>query len=259
MARRHGRAQREERHASADHAAGAPRRPYRCAADGGARRPWRRLGHRHQLPTIDGRGTARRPAAAAALEQLAASALVMPHDGDRWRFAHALIHDAAYAGLLASRRRQSSTARLADRLERGPEREHAEPDRGASGGRRRRRRAIPLLARQRPSALALGAAAEAAAFWRQAADSRPTRSRGSRDDRARAARRIAFDSQRSGRRAGANAGRGPSRRRRGSGLLACSVRLPAAPSRSGRRPRAGPTEPAASHSLSRSRASRAGA
>ena len=57
------------------------------------------------------------PLDAGTFEILADSALVLPaDDGGQWRFAHALIHDAAYAGLLASRRR-ALHARLADRLE----------------------------------------------------------------------------------------------------------------------------------------------
>jgi class 3 adenylate cyclase len=104
-----------------------------------------------------------------AFEELAQSLLVVQHDGDRWRFAHALIHDAAYAGLLASRRRELH-GRLADRLERGPD--TATPGqiaahRMAAGDAAR---AVPLLREAAESALALGAVAEAAAFWRQAAD-----------------------------------------------------------------------------------------
>jgi class 3 adenylate cyclase len=104
-----------------------------------------------------------------AFEDLAESLLVVPYGGDRWRFAHALIHDAAYVGLLASRRRELH-GRLADRLERGPD--QATPGqiaahRMAAGDAAR---AIPLLREAAESAVALGAVAEAAAFWRQAAD-----------------------------------------------------------------------------------------
>ena len=104
-----------------------------------------------------------------AFEDLAQSLLVAQHRGDRWRFAHALIHDAAYAGLLASRRRELH-GRLADRLERGPG--QATPGqiaahRMAAGDAAR---AIPLLREAAESAVALGAVAEASAFWRQAAD-----------------------------------------------------------------------------------------
>jgi class 3 adenylate cyclase len=137
------------------------------------------------------------PLAADAFEQLAASALVTPHDGDRWRFAHALIHDAAYAGLLASRRRVLHE-RLADRLERGPEPStpsQIAAHRVAAGDVIR---AIPLLREAAESALALGAVAEAAASWRQAADlAAADDPAGAEIDRARAAEAvIAFDSLR---------------------------------------------------------------
>ena len=50
------------------------------------------------------------------LERVADAGLVAP-DGDAgWRFSHPLIHDTAYAGVLAARRRQLH-ARLADQLE----------------------------------------------------------------------------------------------------------------------------------------------
>ena len=102
-------------------------------------------------------------------DQLAASALVLPQDDERWRFAHTLIHDAAYAGLLASRRRVLH-GRLADRLERtlpaGTPGQIA-AHRVAAGDASR---AVPLLREAAGSAIALGAVAEAAAFWRQAAE-----------------------------------------------------------------------------------------
>jgi adenylate cyclase len=104
-----------------------------------------------------------------AFEHLAASSLVFPLDGDRWRFAHSLIHDAAYAGLLASRRRVLH-ARLADRLERGPDTTtpgQIAVHRVAAGDAVR---AIPLLREAAESALGLGAVTEAAAYWRQAAE-----------------------------------------------------------------------------------------
>jgi adenylate cyclase len=104
-----------------------------------------------------------------AFEHLAASALVQPRDDERWRFAHALIHDAAYAGLLASRRR-ALHARLADRLERGPDLStpgQIAAHRVAAGDVTR---ALPLLREAAESALGLGAVAEAASYWRQAAD-----------------------------------------------------------------------------------------
>ncbi len=101
-------------------------------------------------------------------DDLADSALIAPGDDDHWRFAHALIHDAAYAGLLASRRR-ALHARLADRLEgragiRSPG--QIASHRVAAGDAPR---AIPLLREAAESALSLGAVAEAAAYWRQAA------------------------------------------------------------------------------------------
>jgi adenylate cyclase len=126
------------------------------------------------------------PLEADAFEHLAASALVLPHGGGRWRFAHALIHDAAYAGLLASRRRDLH-ARLADRLERHPEQFSPSliaAHRVAAGDAAR---AIPLLRDAAESALGLGAATEAAAFWRQAADlAAPDDPAGAEHDRARA-------------------------------------------------------------------------
>ena len=56
------------------------------------------------------------PLALGALERVADAGLVAPEDGTTWRFSHPLIHDTAYAGVLASRRRQLH-ARLADQLE----------------------------------------------------------------------------------------------------------------------------------------------
>ena len=102
-------------------------------------------------------------------DHLAEGALIAPGDDDQWRFAHALIHDAAYAGLLASRRR-ALHGRLADRLEgragiRSPGQIAAH--RVAAGDAPR---AIPLLREAAESALSLGAVAEAAAYWRQAAE-----------------------------------------------------------------------------------------
>jgi predicted ATPase len=106
---------------------------------------------------------------AAALDRLAAAALVAPIGAGGWRFAHALIRDAAYAGMLASRRRQLH-GRLADRL--AVSAETASPGliaahRVAAGDLTR---AVPLLRDAAASAHALGAVTEAAAFWRQAAD-----------------------------------------------------------------------------------------
>ncbi len=106
---------------------------------------------------------------AGVFDRLAEAALIAPAEDGQWRFAHGLIHGAAYAGLLASRRRVLH-ALLADRLETTPE--TAAPGqiaahRVAAGDAER---ALPLLREAAESALALGAAAEAAAFWRQAAE-----------------------------------------------------------------------------------------
>jgi adenylate cyclase len=108
-------------------------------------------------------------------DHLADSALIARSDEGQWRFAHALIHDAAYAGLLATRRR-ALHARLADRLE-------GRSGAGAGAGAKSpgqiaahrvaagdALRAIPLLREAAESALSLGALAEAAAYWRQAAE-----------------------------------------------------------------------------------------
>ena len=54
------------------------------------------------------------------LDHLAEAALIRRGGDGEWRFAHALIRDAAYAGLLASRRR-ALHARLADHLEARPQ------------------------------------------------------------------------------------------------------------------------------------------
>jgi adenylate cyclase len=103
------------------------------------------------------------------LERLTAAALIAPAGEGRWRFAHALIRDAAYEGLLASRRRRLH-ARLADHLEAQP----GPPAAGRIGVHRAAAgeiaRALPHLRAAAAAALALGAPAEAAAFWRQAAD-----------------------------------------------------------------------------------------
>ena len=110
-----------------------------------------------------------RPLTPGTFDRLADAALIVPGDDDHWRFAHALIHDAAYAGLLASRRRLLH-GRVAD----GLERRDVPSTLGAIAAHRVAAgdvtRAVPLLREAGESALALGAAAEAAAFWRQAAD-----------------------------------------------------------------------------------------
>jgi class 3 adenylate cyclase len=103
------------------------------------------------------------------LDLLAEAALIRRGDEGEWRFTHGLIREAAYAGLLGSRRR-TLHARLAEHLERRP--------RAAAPGQIARHwaasgeaaRALPLLRDAAESALALGAASEAAAFWQQAAD-----------------------------------------------------------------------------------------
>ncbi len=110
-----------------------------------------------------------RPIPTGALDRLAESALVVPLDGGVWRFSHPLVHDAAYAGLLASRRRRLH-ARLADRIEAGV-RPVSVPalavHRAASGDAER---AIPLLVEAASAAQSMGAASEAAGFWRSAAE-----------------------------------------------------------------------------------------
>ena len=117
----------------------------------------------------DVEGLSDEPIEHGAFEQLAAGALIQPADGGSWRFAHALIRDAAYAGLLASRRRELH-GRLADRLAGsdefgGPGLIAAHRVAAGDGPR-----AIPLLRDAADHAMGLGAPAEAAAFWRQAAD-----------------------------------------------------------------------------------------
>jgi adenylate cyclase len=110
-----------------------------------------------------------RPIAPGALERLVDAALIVPADSGSWRFSHPLVHDAAYAGILASRRRRLH-GRLADHLEASPARISAVTiavHRAAAGDAAR---AIPLLDEAAVSALALGAVPEAAAFWRTAAD-----------------------------------------------------------------------------------------
>jgi adenylate cyclase len=131
------------------------------------------------------------PLEQATFDQLADAALIVPHENGEWRFSHTLIHDAAYAGLLASRRRALHGS-FADRLEANGS--------GTSGQVAAHRvaagdvaRAIPLLREAADSALALGAAAEAAAFWTQAANlAASDDSEAAAADRARAA--IASDS-----------------------------------------------------------------
>lgn len=124
---------------------------------------------------------------AAALDRLVGGSLLAPAGEGRWRFAHALIRDAAYAGLLASRRRLLH-ARLATVLA-------AETPPAPAGliaahllAAGETVRAIPTLREAASFALGLGALAEAAALWRQAADlGGETDPEGAAADRARAA------------------------------------------------------------------------
>ena len=107
-----------------------------------------------------------------AVEELVEGALIAPVEGEQWRFAHALIRDAAYSGLLASRRRELH-GRVADelgRVEPTPPVAWIARHRAAAGDRDR---ALPLLDEAAQLALAIGAASEAAAFWREAAELSP--------------------------------------------------------------------------------------
>ena len=112
------------------------------------------------------------------LERVADAGLVVP-DERGWRFSHPLIHDTAYAGVLAVRRRQLH-ASFADQLEarQGPRAVSLiAVHRAASGDAVR---AIPLLEAAAGAALALGAATEAASFWRTAAELTTDADRGRR-------------------------------------------------------------------------------
>lgn len=138
-----------------------------------------------------------REVATEVLERIEATAMIVPVGEGRWRFAHALTHDAAYAGLLATRRR-ALHGRLADHLEETAD--VGEPGliathRVAAGDAAR---AIPLLRAAAESARALGATAEAAGWWQQAAalataDDPAAASR----DRARAAEALGGDASES--------------------------------------------------------------
>jgi class 3 adenylate cyclase len=110
-----------------------------------------------------------RPIEPGTLDRLVDAALIVPVDDGSWRFSHPLVRDAAYAGILATRRRRLH-ARLADALEAHPGSASVVAiavHRAASGDAVR---AIPLLDEAANSALAMGAAAEAAGLWRSAAD-----------------------------------------------------------------------------------------
>ena len=109
-----------------------------------------------------------RPLDGRVLDRLAEAALVVAVDRREWRFAHPLIHDAAYAGMLASRRRELH-GRLADHLERTRgtrSLEEVAVHRAAAGDAAR---AVPLLREAAQTAMTLGAALEAAGSWRRAA------------------------------------------------------------------------------------------
>jgi predicted ATPase len=109
---------------------------------------------------------------AGTLGRLVDAALVVPGESERWRFSHPLVRDAAYAGMLASRRRRLH-ARLADRLEAGPgpvSMISVAVHRAAAGDAAR---AVPLLVDAATSAQTMGAATEAAGFWRMAAELAP--------------------------------------------------------------------------------------
>jgi predicted ATPase len=109
------------------------------------------------------------PIPAGSLDRLVDAALIVPAARDgTWRFSHPLVHETAYAGMLASRRRRLH-ARLADRLETMPpvSVETLAVHRAAAGDAAA---AIPLLVEAASAALAVGAPNEAAAFWRNAAE-----------------------------------------------------------------------------------------
>jgi class 3 adenylate cyclase len=103
-------------------------------------------------------------------ERLADAAMIVPGNASGgWRFCHPLIHDAAYASLLATDRK-ALHGRIADRIE---SRQPTGPigviarHRAAAGDAVR---AVPLLVRAAESAVGLGARAEAAAYLDMAAD-----------------------------------------------------------------------------------------
>jgi hypothetical protein len=89
-------------------------------------------------------------------------------DPNALRFAHDLIRDVTYAGLLTARRR-SLHSRLADLYEQVPRAGigRAAMHRAAAG---EAERALPMLEESARRALAMGANSEAAGFWRMAAD-----------------------------------------------------------------------------------------
>jgi class 3 adenylate cyclase len=110
------------------------------------------------------------PVAPGVYERLAEAAMIVPADsGDGWRFCHPLIHDVAYAGILATRRRFLH-GRVADWLD-----EH-QPDGLVTRVARHRAaagdgpRAIPLLVKAAESAIAMGAPTEASGYLERAAE-----------------------------------------------------------------------------------------
>jgi class 3 adenylate cyclase len=114
-------------------------------------------------------GLLERPLEPGVLKELAVSALIRPAEGERWRFTHPLIRDAAYSGLLASKRRDlhGRYAEQLEQLEPAPPVAWIARHRAAAGDRQR---AVPLLEEAALTALAVGAASEAAAFWKEAAE-----------------------------------------------------------------------------------------
>ena len=131
------------------------------------------------------------PPSPGVLGRLADEAIIQPLDGGEWRFAHPLIHDAAYAGLLASHRRVLH-GRLADFLERrdGPTViEQLAAHRAAAGDAER---AVPLLRAAAQRAMIMGAPLEAAGLWRRAAELlEPMDPAGAAEDRREAAVAVA--------------------------------------------------------------------
>jgi len=102
--------------------------------------------------------------------RLTDASLIAPIDAAAtWRFSHPLIHDAAYWGLLGSARRRlhARVADLLETIEGGTAIGVVARHRAAAGDHVR---AIPLLVHAAEKASAVGAAAEAASFWMEAAD-----------------------------------------------------------------------------------------
>ena len=110
-----------------------------------------------------------RPTAPSTMQRLVDDGLIQPAGDGLWRFAHPLIHDTAYAGLLASRRR-ALHARSAELLAQKPPvlvpLGQIATHWAAAGDAKK---ALPLLREAAATAMAIGAVAEAAAFWRQPA------------------------------------------------------------------------------------------